>query len=157
MNEKPSFLENLSDRVLKSFLNKLNESGPWSEIDTEFIDKCDFLVKLTGNSDQAEVSDISFLYNLMNLNKNIQIDEPLNRPSRHVFEVDWYNYETRWVRETYTHEILSYSDNGTDVSELINKLRMVGELDPWDGEFVSDKLIDMETTDDRIAHIEKIK
>lgn len=157
MNKKPSFLENLSDRVLKSFLNKLNESGPWSEIDTEFIDKCDFLVKLTGNSDQTEVSDISFLYNLMNLNKNIQIDEPLNRPSHHVFEMDWYTYETRWVRETYTHEISSYSDNGTDVSELIDGLRMLGEFDPWDGKFVGDETIEAETTDDEIGSIKKIK
>jgi len=157
MGEKPSFLEKLNDKVLKSLLKYLNTDGPWEDIDEEFMLACDSIMKMTGFAETANSSDISFLFELLQLNDEISADSPLNRPSFGLFEVDWSIFETRWVKETYRHKIGSYSRTGYDISEILTELRMLGDFEPWDGVIINEETYDSEMTEDEIDGVRKIR
>lgn len=157
MEEKPSFLEKLNDKVLKSLLKYLNTDGPWEDIDEEFMRACDSIVKMTGFAETANSSDVSFLFELIQLNDEISADLPLKRPNFGLFEVDWSIYETRWVKETYRHKVGSYSKTGYDVREILTQLRMLVYFEPWDGDIIDEETYDSEMTEEKIDSVRQIK
>lgn len=157
MEKEPSFLEKLSDRILKKFLNIFSKDDVWSEIDENFIEKCNSIVKMTGFSKIASSSDISFLSELLKLNKEISSEIPLIRPKFSLFEFDWISYETRWVRNIYRNTSGSYSPNGDDISEMVDQFRYLGEFYPDDGDFIDEDTRESEITDAEMGDIRKIK
>ena len=157
MEKEPSFLEKLSDRILKKFLNIFSKDDVWSEIDENFIEKCNSIVKMTGFSKIASSSDISFLSELLKLNKEISSEIPLIRPKFSLFELDWISYETRWVRNIYRNTSGSYSPNGDDISEMVDQFRYLGEFYPDDGDFIDEDTRESEITDAEMGDIRKIK
>jgi hypothetical protein len=157
MEKGPSFLEKLSDRLLKKFLNLFSKDDDWLEIDENFIEKCDTIVKMTGFSKIASSSDISFLSELLKLNQEISPEIPLIRPKFSLFEFDWISYETRWVRNIYRNASGSYSPNGDDISEMVYQFRYLGEFYPEEGDFIDEDTRDSEITDEEMGDIRKIK
>jgi hypothetical protein len=152
MEEKPSFLEKLSDRVLRGLIKILPEEMYNSKdlyIDEDFIEKCDEIMKMIGESSTSSSSDVTFIYEILRLNYGrIDSDLPLIRPKFNVYSFLWKTFETLQKETTYKHFIGSYTSDSEDIKSVVNEFRALGDLSPWDGEETSSRIIDSESVDD---------
>jgi hypothetical protein len=154
MEEKPSFLEKLSDKVLRGLIKLLPEelyNSKYVDIDEDFIEKCDEIIKMVGESSTASSGDVSFVSEIIRLNYGrMDSDLPLIRPKFNVYSYLWKTYETVWTETVYKHFVGSYNSDGDDIKTIIDEFRMLGDLSPWDGDEVLHRTINSESTDDMI-------
>ena len=155
---KNSVYENLNDKSLFKLIKMIME-----ELDFESLDNS------INNSLRTEVESVSkyfgitnddykdddFIYNIWKLNEDLFEDNtlslPLKRPTLKKFSFDWDVWETRWVQGRYRHTVESYSDDVSDIEDIIRELRSYGYTDVWSGTLVDEEVYDSEATDDSIV------
>jgi hypothetical protein len=74
----------------------------------------------------------------------------INRPTFKKVELDWYLWETQWVKQTYRHQIETYSSEKGDIFNYVRGMNQDGDYSVWDGDLIDTDYLNSEVTDDSI-------
>jgi hypothetical protein len=98
--------------------------------------------------------DCDYIYNVWKLNSDLfeedRLTGNLNRPTFKKVKFDWYLWETQLVKETYRHQIETYSSGKDDIHSYIYGMNTEGSLSVWDGNLIDTDMYNSEATDDSI-------
>jgi len=153
-----SIYENLNYKLLfklvKMIMEQLDFESLDNSIDNSLRQEVESVSKYFGVTND-DYKDDDFIYNIWKLNEDLfennTLTLPLTRPTLKKFSFDWNVWETRWVKEQYSHTIESYSDDVSDIENIIRELRSYGYTDVWSGTLVDSEVYESDTTDDEIA------
>jgi len=143
--EKSDF-EILSDKILivalKKFQEELGDANP--DMD-DYTQEC---VQSVGDMIGIEINiiDVDFLIELYTLNEKSGFSSPLKRPKVGLYKADVDIFETKYVRNTYRHEVYSYSKHNV-ISGLELSFQNSGSV--YDGDNVETDVYDSETTEEK--------
>ena len=159
MIHEPSILENLPDKVLRTALKiiKPEYTGDYDDLTNDgFTLACDDIIRMTSlrDNDYAELEDYSFLHKMLELNPDFESlsDEPLIRPKFNNFTLDWSIIERMTREEVYQHSSGSYSSDGSDLPELFRLLFSEGSVHQFDGNKISEDILESDIYDDFFVH-----
>jgi hypothetical protein len=98
--------------------------------------------------------DCDYIYNVWKLNEDLfeedRLTNNINRPTFKKVELDWYLWETQWVKQTYRHQIETYSSEKGDIFNYARGMNQEGDYSVWDGDLIDTDIYNSETTDDSI-------
>jgi hypothetical protein len=98
--------------------------------------------------------DCDYIYNVWKLNENLfeedRLTNNINKPTFKKVEFDWYLWETQWVKQTYRHQIETYSSGKEDIFNYARGMNQDADLSVWDGNLIDTDVYNAEVTDDSI-------
>jgi hypothetical protein len=98
--------------------------------------------------------DCDYIYNVWKLNEDLfeedRLTNNLNKPKLNKVEFDWYLWETQWVKQTYRHQIETYSSGKEDIVNYARGMNQDADLSVWDGNLINTDVYNAEVTDDSI-------
>jgi hypothetical protein len=98
--------------------------------------------------------DCDYIYNVWKLNEDLfeedRLTNNINRPTFKKVELDWYLWETQWVKQTYRHQIETYSSEKGDIFNYVRGMNQDGDYSVWDGDLIDTDYLNSEVTDDSI-------
>jgi hypothetical protein len=98
--------------------------------------------------------DCDYIYNVWKLNEDLfeedRLTNNINRPTFKKVEFDWYLWETQWVKQTYRHQIETYSSGKEDIFNYARGMNQDADLSVWDGNLINTDVYNAEVTDDSI-------
>jgi hypothetical protein len=98
--------------------------------------------------------DCDYIYNVWKLNEDLfeedRLTNNINRPTFKKVEFDWYLWETQWVKQTYRHQIETYSSGKEDIFNYVYGMNQDADLSVWDGDLIDTEYLNSDTTDDSI-------
>jgi len=98
--------------------------------------------------------DCDYIYNVWKLNEDLfeedRLTNNLNKPTFKKVEFDWYLWETQWVKQTYRHQIETYSSGKEDIFNYARGMNQDADLSIWDGILIDTDVYNAEVTEDSI-------
>jgi len=98
--------------------------------------------------------DCDYIYNVWKLNEDLfeedRLTNNINRPTFKKVEFDWYLWETQWVKQTYRHQIETYSSGKEDIFNYARGMNQDADLSIWDGILIDTDVYNAEVTEDSI-------
>jgi hypothetical protein len=98
--------------------------------------------------------DCDYIYNVWKLNEDLfeedRLTNNINRPTFKKVEFDWYLWETQWVKQTYRHQIETYSSGKEDIFNYARGMNQDADLSVWDGNLIDTDVYNAEVTEDSI-------
>jgi len=98
--------------------------------------------------------DCDYIYNVWKLNENLfeedRLTNNINKPTFKKVEFDWYLWETQWVKQTYRHQIETYSSGKEDIFNYARGMNQDADLSIWDGILIDTDVYNAEVTEDSI-------
>lgn len=154
MEEKSTF-ENIGDVHLFFFLKALQKANGSEDIkelqisDSYFPEVCDEAADMVGISLNFPI-DQNYIIALIKLNKDYDYstrtpEKPFVRPKRGVYSFDYDEHRTEYVRRTYKHEIVSYSQDL--IQGTVEMMENEGSFSYYDGLETDVDYYDGDTTD----------
>ena len=153
-----SVFETIPDKTLFRFIKVVMEEVNFDTLESsqdyelkDGVESAESTLGIRGNDTSL---DCDYIYNVWEMNENLfegdRLAQPLDRPKLNKVEFDWYGWETQWVKQTYRHEIETYSSSKDNIFNYIYGMSSEGDYSYWDGELIDTDTYDSETTDDSI-------
>ena len=153
-----STFESIPDKTLFRFIKVVMEEVDFNTLDSsqdytlrEGIESAESTLGIRGNDSPL---DSDYIYNVWEMNQGFfeenKLTQPLDRPKLNKVEFDWYGWETQWVKQTYRHEIETYSSSKDNIYNYIYGMSSEGDYSYWDGDLVDSDVYDSDVTDDSI-------
>ena len=153
-----STFESIPDKTLFRFIKVVMEEVDFNTLDSsqdytlrEGIESAESTLGIRGNDSPL---DSDYIYNVWEMNQGFfeenKLTQPLDRPKLNKVEFDWYGWETQWVKQTYRHEIETYSSSKDNIYNYIYGMSSEGDYSYWDGDLVDTDVYDSDVTDDSI-------
>ena len=153
-----STFESIPDKTLFRFIKVVMEEVDFNTLDSsqdytlrEGIESAESTLGIRGNDSPL---DSDYIYNVWEMNQGFfeenKLTQPLDRPKLNKVEFDWYGWETQWVKQTYRHQIETYSASKENIFNYIYGMSSEGDYSYWDGDLVDSDVYDSDVTDDSI-------
>jgi hypothetical protein len=125
-----------------------------SSQDSELMDGVESAESILGIRGNDSSLDCDYIYNVWQMNENLfeedKLTQPLDRPKLNKVEFDWYGWETQWIKQTYRHQIETYSSSKENIFNYIYGMSSEGDYSYWEGKLIDTDNYDSETTDESI-------
>ena len=153
-----SVFESIPDKTLFRFIKVIMEEVDFNTLtssqDFQLMDGVESAESILGIRGNDSSLDCDYIYNVWQMNENLfeedKLTQPLDRPKLNKVEFDWYGWETQWVKQTYRHEIETYSSSKDNIYNYIYGMSSEGDYSYWDGKLIDTDNYDSETTDESI-------
>lgn len=136
-----SLLEQVPDRMLFALVKKVYDSVSNHDSMEEIDEACQNYLKVMGIS-VIEYVDDTYVMELIKLNRGDfesgEMTQPLQRPTLNKYRFPYSIYEEQTTRTDYELELDSYSSDKKDIVELKDFMNMVGDINEFDSEPVSE-------------------
>ena len=153
-----SVFESIPDKTLFRFIRVIMEEVNFDALDSsqdyelqDGVESAESTLGVRGNDSSL---DCDYIYNVWKMNQDLfeedKLTQPLDRPKLNKVEFDWYGWETQWVKQTYKHEIETYSASKENIFNYIHGMSSTGDYSYWDGDLVDTDVYDSDVTDDSI-------
>lgn len=153
-----SIFETIPDKTLFKFIKMVMEEVDFETLESsqdyelqEGVETIESTLGIRGNDSSL---DCDYIYNVWKLNGDLfeedRLTNNINRPTFKKVEFDWYLWETQWVKQTYRHQIETYSSGKEDIFNYARGMNQDADLSVWDGNLIDTDIYNSETTDDSI-------
>lgn len=136
-----SLLEQVPDRMLFALVKKVYDSVNNHNSIEEIDEACQNYLKVMGIS-VIEYVDDTYVMELIKLNREDfesgEMTQPLQRPTLNKYRFPYSIYEEEIIRTDYELELDSYSSDKKDVVQLKDLMDIVGDINEFDSEPVSE-------------------
>ena len=153
-----SIFDTIPDKTLFKFIKMVMEEVDFETLESsqdyelqEGVETIESTLGIRGNDSSL---DCDYIYNVWKLNEDLfeedRLTGNLDRPTFKKVEFDWYAWETQWVKQTYRHQIETYSSEKGDIFNYARGMNQEGDYSVWDGDLIDTDIYNSETTDDSI-------
>jgi len=153
-----SIFESIPDKTLFMFIKVVMEEVDFNTLDSsqdytlkDGVETAESTLGIRGNDSSL---DCDYIYNVWEMNQNLfeedKLTQPLDRPKLNKVEFDWYLWQTQWVKQTYKHQIETYSSEKGDIFNYVRGMNQDGDYSVWDGELIDTDVYEADVTDDSI-------
>ncbi len=153
-----SIFDTIPDKTLFKFIKMVMEEVDFETLESsqdyelqEGVETIESTLGIRGNDSSL---DCDYIYNVWKLNEDLfeedRLTNNINRPTFKKVELDWYLWETQWVKQTYRHQIETYSSEKGDIFNYARGMNQEGDYSVWDGDLIDTDIYNSETTDDSI-------
>ena len=153
-----SIFDTIPDKTLFKFIKMVMEEVDFETLESsqdyelkEGVETIESTLGIRGNDSSL---DCDYIYNVWKLNEDLfeedRLTNNLNKPTFKKIEFDWYLWETQWVKQTYRHQIETYSSEKGDIFNYARGMNQEGDYSVWDGDLIDTDIYNSETTDDSI-------
>lgn len=153
-----SIFDTIPDKTLFKFIKMVMEEVDFETLESsqdyelqEGVETIESTLGIRGNDSSL---DCDYIYNVWKLNEDLfeedRLTNNINRPTFKKVEFDWYLWETQWVKQTYRHQIETYSSGKEDIFNYARGMNQDADLSVWDGNLIDTDIYNSETTDDSI-------
>ena len=153
-----SIFETIPDKTLFKFIKMVMEEVDFNTLtssqDYELQESVETIESTLGIRGNDSSLDCDCIYNVWEMNQDLfeedKLTQPLDRPKLNKVEFDWYGWETQWVKQTYRHQIETYSASKDNIFNYIYGMSSTGDYSYWDGDLVDTDVYESDVTDDSI-------
>jgi len=153
-----SIFDTINDKTLFKFIKMVMEEVDFETLESsqdytlqEGVETIESTLGIRGNDSSL---DCDYIYNVWKLNEDLfeedRLTNNLNKPTFKKVEFDWYLWETQWVKQTYRHQIETYSSEKGDIYSYVYGMNQDGDYAIWDGNLIDTEYLNSETNDDSI-------
>lgn len=153
-----SIFETIPEKTLFKFIKMVMEEVDFETLESsqdyelqEGVETIESTLGIRGNDSSL---DCDYIYNVWKLNEDLfeedRLTNNINRPTFKKVEFDWYLWETQWVKQTYRHQIETYSSGKEDIFNYARGMNQDADLSVWDGNLIDTEYLNSETNDDSI-------
>jgi len=153
-----SVFETIPNKTLFRFIKLVMEEVDFNTLDSsqdytlkDGVESVESTLGIRGNNSSL---DCDYIYNVWRMNEDLfeedRLTNNLNRPTFKKVEFDWYLWETQWVKQTYKHQIETYSSEKGDIFNYVRGMNQDGDYSVWDGELIDTDVYEADVTDDSI-------
>jgi hypothetical protein len=153
-----SIFDTIPDKTLFKFIKLVMEEVDFETLESsqdyelqEGVETIESTLGIRGNDSSL---DCDYIYNVWKLNEDLfeedRLTNNINRPTFKKVEFDWYLWETQWVKQTYRHQIETYSSGKEDIFNYARGMNQDADLSVWDGNLINTDVYNAEVTDDSI-------
>ena len=153
-----SIFDTIPDKTLFKFIKMVMEEVDFETLESsqdyelqEGVETIESTLGIRGNDSSL---DCDYIYNVWKLNEDLfeedRLTNNLNKPTFKKVEFDWYLWETQWVKQTYRHQIETYSSGKEDIFNYVYGMNQDADLSVWDGDLIDTDYLNSEVTDDSI-------
>jgi len=153
-----SIFETIPSKTLFKFIKMVMEEVDFETLESsqeytlkEGVETIESTLGIRGNDSSL---DCDYIYNVWKLNEDLfeedRLTNNLNKPTFKKVEFDWYLWETQWVKQTYRHQIETYSSEKGDIYSYVYGMNQDGDYALWDGNLIDTEYLNSETNDDSI-------
>ena len=153
-----SIFDTINDKTLFKFIKMVMEEVDFETLESsqdytlqEGVETIESTLGIRGNDSSL---DCDYIYNVWKLNEDLfeedKLTNDLNKPTFKKVEFDWYLWETQWVKQTYRHQIETYSSEKGDIYSYVYGMNQDGDYAIWDGNLIDTEYLNSETNDDSI-------
>jgi hypothetical protein len=153
-----SIFDTIPDKTLFKFIKMVMEEVDFETLESsqdyelqEGVETIESTLGIRGNDSSL---DCDYIYNVWKLNEDLfeedRLTNNINRPTFKKVELDWYLWETQWVKQTYRHQIETYSSEKGDIFNYVRGMNQDGDYSVWDGDLIDTDYLNSEVTDDSI-------
>ena len=153
-----SIFDTIPDKTLFKFIKMVMEEVDFETLESsqdyelqEGVETIESTLGIRGNDSSL---DCDYIYNVWKLNEDLfeedRLTNNINRPTFKKVEFDWYLWETQWVKQTYRHQIETYSSGKEDIFNYVYGMNQDADLSVWDGDLIDTEYLNSDTTDDSI-------
>ena len=153
-----SIFETIPEKTLFKFIKMVMEEVDFETLESsqdyelqEGVETIESTLGIRGNDSSL---DCDYIYNVWKLNEDLfdedRLTNNINRPTFKKVEFDWYLWETQWVKQTYRHQIETYSSEKGDIYSYVYGMNQDGDYAIWDGNLIDTEYLNSDTTDDSI-------
>ena len=153
-----SIFNTIPDKTLFKFIKMVMEEVDFETLESsqdyelqEGVETIESTLGIRGNDSSL---DCDYIYNVWKLNEDLfeedRLTNNLNKPTFKKVEFDWYLWETQWVKQTYRHQIETYSSGKEDIFNYARGMNQDADLSIWDGILIDTDVYNAEVTEDSI-------
>lgn len=153
-----SIFNTIPDKTLFKFIKMVMEEVDFETLESsqdyelqEGVETIESTLGIRGNDSSL---DCDYIYNVWKLNEDLfeedRLTNNINRPTFKKVEFDWYLWETQWVKQTYRHQIETYSSGKEDIFNYARGMNQDADLSVWDGNLIDTDVYNAEVTEDSI-------
>ena len=153
-----SIFNTIPDKTLFKFIKMVMEEVDFETLESsqdyelqEGVETIESILGIRGNDSSL---DCDYIYNVWKLNEDLfeedRLTNNINRPTFKKVEFDWYLWETQWVKQTYRHQIETYSSGKEDIFNYARGMNQDADLSIWDGILIDTDVYNAEVTEDSI-------
>ena len=153
-----SIFNTIPDKTLFKFIKMVMEEVDFETLESsqdyelqEGVETIESILGIRGNDSSL---DCDYIYNVWKLNEDLfeedRLTNNLNKPTFKKVEFDWYLWETQWVKQTYRHQIETYSSGKEDIFNYARGMNQDADLSIWDGILIDTDVYNAEVTEDSI-------
>lgn len=153
-----SIFNTIPDKTLFKFIKMVMEEVDFETLESsqdyelqEGVETIESTLGIRGNDSSL---DCDYIYNVWKLNEDLfeedRLTNNINKPTFKKVEFDWYLWETQWVKQTYRHQIETYSSGKEDIFNYARGMNQDADLSIWDGILIDTDVYNAEVTEDSI-------
>jgi hypothetical protein len=88
---------------------------------------------------------------------NVKLEDKLRRPTLKEYEYEWSVTSRQILEELYINRTSLYSEDNSEVRDILWGMRSEGYLDIFDGKLIKEEVTDSEMDDDELESVKRIK